>query len=267
MQASLNDLSTRRDSPSFVICQRVLHKCHEIIFGDQVLPSASPYSGFVLPSYMRPQKVKHHAEPIFVGLGIMSAATPAMPGLAEIMGRVAIEQGRKDEDGENIRSLELDTDGVPFNASPRASQDEPDGNNSPVNINEDDSLQMQPPSTRLHLSQLPPSHPGSLISRRSAFGAQTLPALPLHLQTKYQPRLSEDPLGQIEDQEIIPYQSSPSIASARTPARTAAIQRADSLLEQFDIQSQMHLLQSHYYLSQVRATCIQPMGDLKTQKG
>lgn len=45
MQTALRDLSaTRQSNPRpFQICQRVLHRCHEIIFGDPPEPSTSPY--------------------------------------------------------------------------------------------------------------------------------------------------------------------------------------------------------------------------------
>ena len=268
MQASLSDISAQRDSPSFIICQRILHKCHEIIFGDQVLPSGSPYSGFVLPAYKRLKKVMHNAEPVFIGLGVMLASTPAMPQLAEIMGQVAIEQGRREEAGRSIRSVEVDASGAPYITSSHESPGEPEETGSPASLHENE-FQIQPPRMRASLSQTPPSEPGDLPTRRSNFGAQTLPALPLHLQTKHRPALLDDPLGQMYGQEepTLSYQSSPSLASARTPARSAASHRADLLLEQYDSQSQMHLLRGHYYLSEVRSTRVFPVDDFEMQKG
>ena len=248
MQASLCDLSAQRNSPSFVICQRILHKCHEIIFADQLLPSRSPYGGFVLPSYTRRQKIKHHVEPVLVGLGIVLAATPGMPHLAEVMGPVAIEQGRRDEENANIRSVETDDTGAEMSASSQVSPDEVDETDSPTSL--DDNLQVQ----SISLPHLPPPQPGNLLSRRSTLGAQTLPALPLHLQMKHKSRLSEDPLGQLESEEVVlvPYQSSPSLLSARTPSRSTATHCADLLLEQLNSQSQMQLLRGNYYNTEVR---------------
>lgn len=253
MQATLSDLSTQRNSQSFAICQRVLQKCHEIVFGDQLLPSSSPYPGFNLPLSSRRRKVKHHAEPIFVGLGILLAGTPAMPQLAEIAGQVAIEQGRADEEGESARGFQSNSDDFPYvsdspTQSGRYGQYEDDEDDYSSSGPDDDTPPPPPlPQKSVETPGLKP------LGRRRTLGAQTLPALPLHLQTIRKPRLSEsDPLGQSDaDTTTTPFQSSPSLTSARTPSRTAATHRADLLLEKYDLQSQMHLLRGHYYLSEV----------------
>lgn len=253
MQSALTDLSANRESPSFAICQRVLHKCHEIIFGDHVHPSSSPYSGFILPSLTRRQKIRHHAEPVFIGIGVILAGAPVMPQLAEITGQVAIEQGRMEEEGDGVRSLEIDVHGSYYTSSSQNSPDDNDEPDSPVRTSEDNALQVQgqPSLIRASLSDLP-SQPGALLSRRQTFGAQTLPALPLHLQTKRKPRLSEDPLGQLEALEpIVPYSSTPSLTSAKTPIRSASTHRADLLLERYDSKSQTFLLKGNYLLSEV----------------
>lgn len=229
-----------------------MHKCHEIIFADQLLPTNSPYAGLVLPAYTRRQKIKQHVEPVLVGLGVILASTPGMPHLVETMGPVAIEQGRRDEDNANIRSVEVDDTGAVMTASPQVSPDEVDETESPASW--DGNTQAQ----SIFLPHFLPSQPGNLLSRRSTIGAQTLPALPLHLQTKHRSRHSEDPLGQLESQEVtlVPYQSSPSLPSARTPSRSTATQRADSLLEQLDSQSQIHLLRGNYFQNEVRLLCV-----------
>jgi phosphatidylinositol 4-kinase len=259
MQASLCDLSAQRNSPSFAICQRILHKCHEIIFADQVLPSNSPYTDFIYPAYTPREKVKHHVEPAFVGLGVLLAAAPAMPQLAEIMGYVAIEQGRRGEDDENIRSVETDDAGAVMSVTSQGSPDETDETESPTSL--DDNPQVQPIST-------PPPQPGNLLSRRSTLGAQTLPALPLHLQDKHRSRLSQDPLGQLESQEVVlvPYQSSPSLPSSRTSSRATATQRAEALLEQVDPQFQMRLLRGNFYHTEVRRLWLYSSNDVETSR-
>ena len=247
MQASLNDFSTRRDSQSFAICQRVLHKCHEIIFGDQPLSSSSPYSEFILPTYRR-LKIKHHAEPVFVGLGVLLAASPAMPQLAQIIGPVAIEQGRADEENDDSRSLESGPNS-PYiaNHSPSIEDDTDDSDS----LDEVEDPLPQPP-VKANLASSNPQQVGSLVRRRT-LGAQTLPALPLHLQNIRDPKLPVDPFGQLNpDENMMPYQSSPTLVSAHTPSRVAAINRADSLLDKCDTQRQVQLLRSHYYSSEVR---------------
>ena len=248
MQASLNDFSTHRDSQSFIICQRVLHKCHEIIFGDQLLPSSSPYSGLILPTYRRP-KIKHHAEPVFAGLGVLLASSPAMPQLAQLIGPVAIEQGRADEEDDDSKSWESSHNN-PYIASlsPFAAEDDADDTDSLEEL-EDHRPQ---PTVKAHLNKSN-SQKGELLVRRRTLGAQTLPTLPLRLQSIRSPTLSVDPLGQLNpDENAMPYQSSPSLVSAHTPSRVAAINRADSLLEKYDTRRQVQLLRGHYYSSEVR---------------
>ncbi|KAH9484268.1 Phosphatidylinositol 4-kinase pik1 [Psilocybe cubensis] len=248
MQANLNDLSSHRDSPSFVICQRVLQKCHEIVFGDQLLPSTSPYSGFILPAYTRRRKIKHHAQPVFVGLGVLLAGAPAMPQLAEITGQVAIEQGRAEEEGEGLRGPEID-EHAPLNSSMRGfPNDDTYESESPPSLDDEPS----PPPAKLVRSNSDLGK-SSISGRRRNPAAQTLPALPLHLQTIRKSRQSLDPLGQLDsDNTIMPFQSSPSLASARTPLRSATINRADLLLSKYDVQCQTHLLRGHYYSSEVQ---------------
>lgn len=244
MQATLHDLATQRQSPSFLICQRVLHKCHEIVFGDQLLPSNSPYSGFKLPAYQRRQKIKHHAEPVFVGIGVMLAGAPAFPRLSEVVGKVAIEQGRVEEEA-GFRSFEANSDENSFD--PRMSNDTIyDGEENDSGLEEEAPPK---PSTTEPPEDATPKK-GGLLTRRKTLGAQTLPALPLHLQTLRKSRLSLDPLGQLDSENAqMPYQSSPALASAKT--RSAAISRADQLLEQYDMKSQVQLLRGHYFSSEV----------------
>ena len=264
MQAFLNDVSSRRDSQSFAICQRVLHKCHEIIFGDQPLSSSSPYSGFILPSYRR-SKIKHHAEPVFVGLGVLLAASPAMPQLAPLIGPVAIEQGRADEEGDESRSWEPGHDSPYIAKLSPSTEDDTDDTDSP---DEDEDPLPQPPVKANPANSNPQKV--KLLVRRRTLGAQTLPALPLHLQNTrdHKPKLSVDPFGQLNpDENMMPYQSSPSLASAHTPSRVAAINRADSLLERYDAQRQVQLLRGHYYSSEVRHVRFTLLNGFDIQQG
>lgn len=256
MQAALNDLSNRRESRSFAICQRTLQKCHEIIFGDQLLPSSSPYSGRKLPAHNRRQKLKHHAEPIFVGVGIVLASAMGMPRLSPFMGQVAIEQSRAEEDDSNHPFQSTDDEEY-CTPSPTASahEDDSDDLDSPEVISDS-------PTTKERVSTdfvNPFPDQSDLLHRRRNLGAQTLPALPLHLQ-HLEPRskLSYDPLGQSDSESSgLGYQSSPSLASSRsnTP-RLTALNRADTLLERYDSQSQMQLLRGHYYLTEVSTILI-----------
>jgi phosphatidylinositol 4-kinase len=260
MQANLNDLSTHPDSPSFAVCQRVLHKCHEIVFGDQLLLPASPYLSFNLPAYTRRRRVRHHAEPVFVGLGVLLAGALGMPKLAEITGPVAIEQGRADEEGENLRTFQVNNNDAPSPALPaHSTPSETDECDSPSSLEEETPSGNLPPET-------PKPTPGPITLRRT-FGAQTLPALPLHLQTIRKSRLSEDPLGQLDSESgAMPFQSSPSLATSRTAPRSAAVNQVDILLEKYDTQSQMHLLRGHYFLSEVSSLYIPQLYGFEIQK-
>ncbi|RDB21050.1 Phosphatidylinositol 4-kinase PIK1alpha [Hypsizygus marmoreus] len=256
MQAALKDISSHGHiSPSFAICQRVLHMCHEIIFGDPPLPTTSPYVTLNLPTPSRfaRRKVKHNAEPAMVGIGLVLAGAPGMPRLTQIMGEVAIEQGRAEESLNQFRSVESQEDDIARGLSPSQNhqvivaepEEEQDDDSSP------DIDESQPTIQAPHIEAAP--RPGSLARRRTVGAAQTVPALPLHLRSIRRSRASEDPLGQLDTDPIaVPYLSSPSIYSARPAPRSATINRADALLETYDTQSQTQLLRSHYCRSEVQ---------------
>lgn len=250
MQASLKDLSTGRyDSRSFIICQRVLHKCHEIIFGDLPSPTASPYSALDLPFNARltRKKIRPHVEPALVGLGMVLAGVPGMPVLTEIMGEVAIEQGRTDDDGNDLRSLEQDDEvaGAPI-SEPEANEETQDKDDQDSSTSKEDIPEF------ISTMSAGKGEVGAVTRRRTISAAQTVPALPLHLRLIRKSRASEDPLGQSDsEQASTAFQSSPSIAT-RKPPRSTSTSRADSLLEKFDFASQMQLLRGHYCRSEVR---------------
>ncbi|KAF8312023.1 kinase-like protein [Clavulina sp. PMI_390] len=98
MQTYLLDLSiSRRDTPSFTICQRVLLKVQNIIFSDPPLRSNTPYpsaGSHTLLSRFWKRKIKPRAIPALVGMGTMLAGMPGLPAVTLTIGQVAIEQGR-----------------------------------------------------------------------------------------------------------------------------------------------------------------------------
>lgn len=138
MQAALRDLiPTRTTNPRpFAICQRVLHKCHEIIFGDPPEPSRSPYRSLphsppastvallaspmtnllknkLLDDAARPKvRVNPHVPPALVGMGTVLAAI-GMPGATDMAGTWAVLQGRRprDDEGESRARVEVDKSG------------------------------------------------------------------------------------------------------------------------------------------------------------
>jgi hypothetical protein len=250
MQAAVKDLSmTTHNSPSFMICQRVLHQCHEIIFGDLPSPSASPYASLNLPSQSRfaRRKVKPNTEPAMVGIGLVLAGVPGMPLLTENMGQVPIEQGRVEE-GNHFRSVESQDDDIVRGLHPGQNVEDMGGDNDQ---GEEDSPNTNE-SYHIFLATRTSTRPRGLARRQTVGAAQTVPALPLHLRTIRRSRASEDPLGQLDSElAATPYLSSPSIPSARTPPRSATVNVADALLEKYDKESQAQLLRSHYCRSEV----------------
>ncbi|KAI0780822.1 kinase-like protein [Trametes elegans] len=257
MQAYLKDLSEPRSNPaSFLICQRILHECHEIIFSDLAGHAVAPYSSLSLPAQLRPfrRKVRPHLEPAVVGIGMVLAGAPGMPQLTDIMGPVAIEQGRVDEQGQDIKSIERnDDDGLVRTVSIQSTAD---------STGEEDSVDSPDPNTEGPLENLPESSsaPRGLTgkaSRRQTIAAQTSPALPLHLRDIRKSRISQDPFGQEDIPSApattvaSPFQSTPAFPS-RHPYRPNSLPTADLLLQKYDFASQMQLLRAHYCSSEVQ---------------
>jgi phosphatidylinositol 4-kinase B len=249
MQAALKDLSsTPHDSPSFLMCQRLLHKCHEIIFGDLPSVMPAPYSSISLPSQSRllRKRVKHNIEPALVGIGMVLAGVPAMPIMTHIMGDVAVEQGRLEDSGSNIKSLQDTEDDVALSPSRNMSLASLHGED----LEDDPSRELQSDFPRSETALAGPNSEDELHAGKSP-AAQTAPALPLHLRGIRQSRLSEDPLGQLDSEQMkSPYQSTPAVSSARPP-RPSLTQTADVLLQSYDAFSQSYLLRSQYCRSEV----------------
>lgn len=252
MQASLQDLSATPTSLSFFVCQRTLHRCHEIIFAELPPPSSSPYSGLA-PSYhslFARRKVKPRVEAAIVGIGLVLAGGPAVPVLTEVMGQVALQQGRADDDGVNLRSVEADDDlppGIPASADSIEDDDNPpDEQPDNENIEEPDMTSANDAQTYAPTRSIPPR-------RRTIIAAQTTPAL-VHLRSVHRSRLSENPLDQQDPppgRVASPYQSSPSISSSPSPLKQNVVVAADVLLQRYDLQSQSYLLRSHHCRSEV----------------
>ncbi|KAJ7940622.1 kinase-like protein [Mycena leptocephala] len=257
MQAALRDLSSSPNrSQSFIICQRVLHKCHEIIFGDLPPPAPTPYAALNLPFQSRfsRRKVKPYFEPAVIGISMVLAGTPGMPRLTEIMGEVAVEQGRVEEHGTQFKSVESQDEeiasyGSPSTASLSLEDDGDDGDE----LDEDHAGRNRSSPELVLPNGTTSTRMQSLGRRRTVEAAQTAPALPLYFRNIRRSRQSEDPLGQLDAESITtPYQSTPSISSARPPPRAASLNLADVLLENYDTPSQVHLLRSQYCRSEIQ---------------
>ncbi|KAG6376167.1 kinase-like protein [Boletus reticuloceps] len=253
MQASLQDFSATPTSQSFLVCQRTLHRCHEIIFAELPPAPSGPYSGLTL-SYRSPfarRKVKPCAEPALVGIGLVLAGVPALPALTEVMGEVALRQGRTDDDGANIRSVEEGDDlahAIPVDTDSGEDDDNP-SDVKPENEHTEESG--EPTANDSEKRTTTRSIP---LRRRTIVAAQTSPAL-IHLRNVHRSRLSEDPLDQQDPppgRVVSPYQSSPSISSSPSPLKQNTLATADALLQRYDIQSQSHLLRSQYCRSELQ---------------
>ncbi|KAG2078300.1 kinase-like protein [Suillus decipiens] len=262
MQASLQDISSSPGSPSFQVCQRTLQRCHEIIFGDVPTPVSSPYSGLDLPFQIRfsRRKVKTHIEPTLIGLGLMLAGTPAMPKLTEIMGEVALQQGRADEEGSDLKSVQSDDNDVASGSGNTTRDDSgDDDDNGSDGRNEDDRTTSSHERSSDDICAPPDpevSKKRAILKRhRTIVAAQTSPAL-VHLQNMHRSTLSEDPLGQHDPSQparvASPYQSSPSIPTAQHAFRQSTLNFGDYLLQRYGLDSQAYLLRSHYYRSEVQ---------------
>ncbi|KZP11963.1 hypothetical protein FIBSPDRAFT_799570 [Athelia psychrophila] len=261
MQAALQDLApTQHQTQSFVICQRVLHKCHEIIFGDLPPPATLPYAFLDLPFQARftRKKVRANAEPALVGIGMVLAGAPAMPQLTQIMGEVAIEQGRVHAAGHEPPRAANDEDDAtgPGMITPNTQlSDEDDA----ADLDEDSQDDTPTSATRPKLPQIltatdagAPQPQGISLTRRKTIGAaKTSPALPLHMRTPRKPRLSDDPLGQ-NDPQPLPSNAASSSPSISSTPKHMSMSGADFLLQKYDLQAQSHLLRSYFCRSEVQ---------------
>jgi phosphatidylinositol 4-kinase B len=270
MQAALQDLApTQHNTPSFVICQRVLHKCHEIIFGDLPPPATLPYASLNLPFQSRftRKKVRPQVEPALVGVGMVLAGIPGMPKLTEVMGEVAIEQGRAQDAGQDAPRLANQDDDVVRGVTDVSGTDptEDDDNDldeespgdDPVTVtSEESAAQRLHGTTELNSFGHRRLEEDSTGRRQTISAAKTSPALPLHMRSVHKPRLSDDPLGQNDHslpmRSVSPYQSTPAISSSLQQSQHSNIASgADFLLQKYDLQSQGHLLRSQYCRSEV----------------
>lgn len=151
MQAALCDLAPARQTVPrpFIVCQRILLRCHEIIFGDPPPPSRTratgggggkgPITGSPYPSATnllqsfkgafggggekRIPLVPGHIGAALVGMGVVLAATKGAPArpLIESAGHVALAQGRMEIDGVEVSrgKVELDTSAIKGADGPR----------------------------------------------------------------------------------------------------------------------------------------------------
>lgn len=249
MQASLRDFSNANHNPeSRLICQRTLLMCHELIFGEIPPPSTSAYPGLSFPRFPQfsRKKVKPRLYPALLGMSVMLASSPGLPALSRVMGEVAVEQGRLDQHGEDVKSLErYEDDLVPGRTMSSYER--------PVEGDEVDSPEED--------EEVPEDSPASANFENNIAGKQhremnravrTSPNLALLRKEERPPRFSDDPLGQM-DPTTPPAmtQSVPSLSSIKQTHQSSLSDASEVLLNRYDFGSQIHLLRYHFYRSEV----------------
>ncbi|KZV64921.1 hypothetical protein PENSPDRAFT_638963 [Peniophora sp. CONT] len=256
MQAAFKDYSANPQSPQALICQRTLLMCHELIFGDLPPPDTIPYPSLATGPRYRPlfarKKVKPHAIPALIGMGLTMAGSVAHPTLANIMVPVAIEQGRADLLGLELRSLQRNDEDVAHSAATSSmslNKDAGEGSDS----DDDAATPAQP--TR-DSSSSPESSGRKRSPRRKLLhgAASTSPSLPMHLKKPRKPRFSDDPLGQLDQDEIpkAATYSSPALSSARQARTSSSLNEQEALLAKYAPQAQRELLRKHFCRSEVQ---------------
>ncbi|GJJ12137.1 hypothetical protein Clacol_006378 [Clathrus columnatus] len=279
MQASLNDLAlTKRNTPSFLICQRVLHKCHEIIFGDIASPAPTPYSSLTIPSQSKifSKKVKPYFEPAIVGIGCVLAGIPGLPQVAEEIGDVAIVQGQRENSMPRPRPAHLEdseTDGV-MNVQkvemPTSDQDQgtitpSDGEGefdiSPDALDNASQAVVTPNGGGMSSEFLALQNSSSLRLRKHDIqAARTTPAL----ISKNSLGQSSRPVGGTHDHDsdftttTQPSHmhahshclSTPAISDTKQSPNFLHLHSLDNLLQKYDLRSQRLLLRGHYLRSE-----------------
>src|ERR1700761_2317060 len=114
MQAHLKDLAKgARESKTFVVCERVLQLCHSFIY-NTIYPNDVQVSHLTNTlNRSTAEKLPAHLHAGLVGIGMMLAGVPGMPKITEIMGDVAIKQGRHgngDRRNSRLRSQLIEDD-------------------------------------------------------------------------------------------------------------------------------------------------------------
>ncbi|THH10195.1 hypothetical protein EW145_g1506 [Phellinidium pouzarii] len=261
MQAHIRDLAlSPKDSRSFLLCQRVLHRCHEIIFEDSRGLVTGPYSTMKVRSrkFFQRHRVKHHLEPAIIGIACILAGAPGLPRLTKIIGQVAIEQGRADDSEKILRSLETEGDESPVpspNQAPEEDEDDRDEdgqsteNAQAVEFGHSSSISedMDGKKNRLLFKALSQS-------QKMREATQTTPAFSSLTSKIRHYETADDPFGQLDasSSSVPPSQSSPAISESRKSKQSGSSNLVDALMQGYDLTTQEYLLQAHYCNSEIQ---------------
>jgi hypothetical protein len=266
MQSALRDLTpTRTTNPGpFLICQRILSRCHEIIFGDTPEPSSSPYRSIGQSQSSKSKKTRQpkalrvnaHAAPALIGMGVM-IASPGMSGLADLAGGWAVRQGRRPLDDDEGRSrVEVDKAGGSDGLLKKGGEEG------------DDSGDEQAGPSSHHITLTPPGGSGKPLSGPS----MTTPNLyspatgsTISRSTTPQPK-GTDPFGQLPPASPFEMNRSETASPRHQPFHsvpeftqvngryvpTDRLPAPENLLASYSLDAQRQLLRSHYCRSEIR---------------
>lgn len=260
MQSALRDLTpTRTTNPGpFLICQRILSRCHEIIFGDTPEPSSSPYRGIGQSSSSRKTRqpkslrVNAHASPALIGMGVM-IASPGMSGLVDLAGGWAVRQGRRPLDDDEGRSrVEVDKGGGSDGRIQETTKVK-DEDESGDEVAGPSSYHAKTPSTPVTHISGPSMTTPNLYTPSTGISRSTTP----------QPK-GTDPFGQLpvspsemnrSDTTLPrhqPFHSVPEFSFANSRYVGDRQTPPENLLATYSLEAQRQLLRSHYCRSEIR---------------
>ncbi len=230
--------------------------CHELIFGEIPPPAAPAYPGIprqFLPQVLR-KKVKPRLYPAIIGMSMVFAGSPGLPALSRVMGEVAVEQGRIDRQGRDVKSLERYEDdlvrGKAVQSYERVIED--DEVDSPLESEDAKDADVPEHSPKPSAGVNPESDIAGRQQRKMIRAVRTSPDLSFPRKEDRLPRFSDDPLGQL-DPITTPAvtQSVPSFPAVKRSHQPSSSSASEVLLKKYDFGSQIHLLRRYYCRSEV----------------
>lgn len=199
--------------------------------------------------------MKPRLHPAIIGVSMVFAGSPGLPALSRVMGEVAIEQGRIDRQGRDVKSLERYEDdlarGKAVSSYERVIED--DEVDSPLELDDSKDAEVSEPSPKPSAGVNPENGIAGRRSRKVNRAVRTSPDLPFPRNEDRLPRFSDDPLGQLDP--ITPpgvTQSVPSLPAGKRSHQPSYSLGLEALLEKYDFGSQIHLLRCHFCRSEVR---------------
>lgn len=213
---------------------------------------------------MQRNRVKHHLEPAIIGISCVLGA-PGLPTLTRIIGQVALDQGRAEDRESNMRSLEPRNDESPIpspslqgnvgteDEDAEDAEDDKDENErtgEEAQATEDggpNSNGDEPQKKRLIFK----AHSQSQPMREAA---QTTPVFSTITDGIRRSVAIDDPFGQLDvsSTSVLPYRSSPAIPASKKTRQSESGNVVETLIQEYDPDTQRRLLQAHYCRSEVR---------------